>query len=216
MPAAVVNQDKETPIVNKFINILTVEIKANSIHSGMMRIRIIRENNIQTKVAVIVSKVMDTTTMVLLKGDILDNHMVEEIRRMKVRITQIMKMMVLSTHQIPKVPINLKIVKAQTIVKKTQVMRMKKPMSKILHHHHKTLPLPQHKRLIHKIVWLFIQNAVLKEISLIYATMNPHYQRRDGHITLNPYIFRRVGRYPFTIKKILMEENMIYRKVLYV
>lgn len=41
-----VNQEKETLIVNKFINILMVEIMAISIQKGKMKVRIIQENNI--------------------------------------------------------------------------------------------------------------------------------------------------------------------------
>ena len=41
-----VNQEKETLIVNKFINILMVEIMAISIQKGKMKVRIIQEDNI--------------------------------------------------------------------------------------------------------------------------------------------------------------------------
>jgi hypothetical protein len=41
-----VNQEKETLIANKFINILMVEIMAISIQKGKMKVRIIQEDNI--------------------------------------------------------------------------------------------------------------------------------------------------------------------------
>jgi hypothetical protein len=121
--------------------------------------------------------------MVLLRVIILDNHMAEEIRITKDRITHIMKTMDLNIHLIPKVQINRKMVKTQTIVKKAQAIRIRRNTARNILLHPKTPHLLQHKNLVLKIVLLFIQNAVLKENSLIYATMNHLYQRRVGHIT---------------------------------